>query len=257
MVKFHIFFVVILLFYAPHSFAEADVEEDYVSVSPDLSFDGFGLAIAPLGIQLPTGDCADIQSDIAKYKIFEKQNTDSIYDYFTKVQKIMGKWHAILKVYEGKFSKDSFLPMLELVQNINEVVKVIEANSVKVDDFIYDYSDIFARCSGSGETLGLLEIYSGNIFSTQSEVWRYLQEVSALVDLEEKKYKKLTDSKKTTSKFGELAKLSSFTQGSSGLGEMSDLYKQVLEIYYDVEFKKITKKIEEAIDVERRDYRNI
>ena len=237
----------------PHQ--EMTADSDFAH--PDLSFDGLSFAIPPMNPEEPTGECTELINDFARYKDLEDRNLSYFLKYMGGVKTVISTWYTKLKDYEGqsiRFANGTFEPMTDLIENIEVVTKILEDNSVVVDDYIYLYTDYFTACNGNDKVLGLLENYSTNLFDTESEVWRYLREVGEILKGHYENYKQLESAEPLSiakEEFLPLNSLSSYELGSSGVGEMRDLLNSVFEHFYTPEREKLEKEINEAINVQR------
>ncbi|MCB0392638.1 MAG: hypothetical protein KDD58_15215 [Bdellovibrionales bacterium] len=227
-------------------------------LNPDLSFDGLSLAIPNIDIgQDPSQNCEEITVDFARYKALEEVNRSYFSNYLLGLQSVISNWLSLLEKYQGQevhFAKGTFNPVLELVKNITVATKVLEENSVKVDNFIYGYTDFIYGCTNDEDILALLEFYQINIFDTESEVWRYLKDSGEIIrnfhvhlqGLENENSEILSDSE-----FSIFKKLSSYESGSSGVGEIKELLDSVFISFYNPKLKIIEQKINEATNVQR------
>ncbi|MCB0357690.1 MAG: hypothetical protein KDD40_11810, partial [Bdellovibrionales bacterium] len=198
--KIIIFYIMILAlpcWAGPH---KAVSEKDKIGqlANPDLSFDGLSLAIPLMPEESPSESCDFLSYDFTRYKTLEVENRKNFNSYFSGLQKIISGWYEILKIYENKevaFAANTFQPILEMVKNIEEVKEVLEANSVSVDNFLYNYGDIILSCTDSQSTLDLIENYSQNLFETESKFWSYLLDTAKLLNKIYAKYSKFEAAK--------------------------------------------------------------
>jgi hypothetical protein len=235
--------------------SEASQDKELVSV--DLSFDGFLLSVAPLPSKPHESNCSTLVEEIQKYKSLLHQNRESVGNYLTQLKIVLLNWSTKLLPYNGKmvrFAPDTFKPFKDLVDNINGVTKIMESNSILTDDFMYAYTETVAGCKDDKVLLGQIEQYSVNIFATQAEFWRYLNDTALILNKHYEKflfYEGLFSTPLKADEFNILERLGDNSLGSGGVGEILDLYLMVFVNFYDPELKKIEQKIKEASHVKR------
>lgn len=242
------------------NFTLANADQEYSRwpqsmVSPDLSYDAFAFQVGEITPESLKGNCETIKEDLVGFKKLNEQNYNSILTYVRGVSGVVEKWENQLEIYAGKklnFSPSTFAPVRDLAENMVEAAKLIEANSIMVDDYAYEFSELLMGCLEDQEISSGFEQYSVDLFSTQSEVWRYIADSSIILnDLYERflKYEGQVPVELEAHEFARLEKIWSHETGSSGFGEVGILYELVMSTFYKNRYIKIEKQINEALDV--------
>jgi hypothetical protein len=227
--------------------------------SPDLSYDGFQLLIEDLKSEGISQDCQLKVDDFMEFKRIQNINFEKFSENIRLVQDVFINWSNQLKPFINQrvaFAKETFGPLKTLIDALNETATQMEKNSIVTDDFAYELSEFLTSCeSFDPNWIMAFDSYYTNLMTTQSELWRYYIESSQLLakEYEKLKFFEAEETQLFTEKELDLIqKLGKTVTGSSGFGEMRNLYLLVIDVFYLPELDKLEKQLEESTNVESR-----